>query len=86
MNRARTILIGTGVGVFALGTLAISASHKTVSAQPSPAATREIPKFEVDPAWPKIPNGWGWARCASAASDEQDNIWILHRPRTVSPA
>src|SRR5712691_13470179 len=46
---------------------------------------REVPKFEVDPSWPKIPNGWTLGQVSSVASDEQDNIWILHRPRTVKP-
>ena len=52
---------------------------------PPSAAGHQIPRFEVDPAWPHIPNGWTLGQVASAASDDQDNIWILHRPRTVKP-
>jgi DNA-binding beta-propeller fold protein YncE len=48
-------------------------------------ATREVPRFEVDPAWPKIPNGWVLGQVASAAADPQDNIWLLHRTRVVRP-
>jgi hypothetical protein len=43
----------------------------------------EMPRFEPDPSWPKIPNGWVLGQVASAATDEQDNVWVLHRPRTV---
>ena len=59
-------------------------SHRNVAAQARPA-TREVPKFEVDPAWPKIPNGWTLGQVASAAADDQDHVWILHRPRVVRP-
>ena len=47
---------------------------------------REAPKFEVDPSFPKIPNNWVLGQVASAAADEKDHIWVLHRPRTVRPA
>jgi DNA-binding beta-propeller fold protein YncE len=48
-------------------------------------SARAVPKFEVDPSWPKIPNGWVLGQVASAAADERDNIWVLHRPRVVRP-
>ena len=47
---------------------------------------REIPRFEVDPAWPKIPKQWVLGQVASAAADDQNHIWVLHRPRTVRPS
>ena len=53
--------------------------------QGRPKSTREVPKFEVDPSWPKIPNGWVLGEVASAATDEQDNVWVLHRPQEVRP-
>jgi hypothetical protein len=46
-------------------------------------SSNEIPKFEVVPGWAKIPNGWVLGQVASAAADEKDHIWILHRPRVV---
>jgi DNA-binding beta-propeller fold protein YncE len=47
---------------------------------------RDIPQFEVDPAWPKIPKQWVLGQVASAAADDQNHIWVLHRPRTVRPS
>jgi DNA-binding beta-propeller fold protein YncE len=44
---------------------------------------REAPQFKVDPSWPKIPNGWVLGQVSSAATDAQDNVWVLHRPRVV---
>lgn len=46
---------------------------------------QEVPAFEVDPAWPTIPNGWILGQVASVAVDRQDHVWVLHRPRTVEP-
>jgi hypothetical protein len=83
MNIKRT----SELGVAAIAAALIGmAAHRDVAAQPGqPAAAHEIPKFEVDPAWPKIPNGWTLGQVASAASDDQDHIWLLHRPRVVRP-
>jgi hypothetical protein len=77
--------IGVGVAVAAVTALVVSGSHGTAAALVQQRAAREVPKFEVDPAWPKIPNGWTLGQVASAAADDQDHIWILHRPRVVRP-
>jgi DNA-binding beta-propeller fold protein YncE len=49
---------------------------------PAPAA-RQIPKFEVDPSWPKLPTKWVWGQVSSVSIDEQGHAWILQRPSTV---
>ena len=41
--------------------------------------------FEVDPAWPKVPAKWKLGDASSFAIDAQDNVWLLHRPRTLAP-
>src|SRR5579863_6583945 len=46
-------------------------------------ATRPIPMFEVDKSWPKVPAKWKLGDASSFAVDKQDNIWLLHRPRTL---
>lgn len=44
------------------------------------------PKFVVDPAWPKqLPNNWIIGQVAGVAVDRDDNIWVLHRPRSNTP-
>jgi DNA-binding beta-propeller fold protein YncE len=56
----------------------------TLAAAQAPAAkTREIPKFEVDPSWPKLPDKWVWGQVSSVSIDEQGHAWILQRPSTV---
>jgi hypothetical protein len=46
----------------------------------------EAPRFEVDPMWPKpLPNGWLMGMTIGVGIDEQDHVWIVHRPETLSP-
>src|SRR3954465_10651790 len=47
---------------------------------------RAMPVFEVDHAWPKVPPQWKLGDASSIALDAQDNVGVLHRPRTLKPA
>ncbi len=47
------------------------------------SAAPNVPTFEVDATWPKLPNNWVIGDPSSIAVDKHDNVWILHRPRTV---
>ncbi len=49
-------------------------------------AARSLPMFEVDASWPKVPAKWKLGDASSFAVDAQDNVWLLHRPRTLKPA
>ena len=45
----------------------------------------EIPKFQVDAAWPKtLPNGWIMGQAAGVAVDAQDHIWVVQRPKSLT--
>ena len=44
---------------------------------------REVPQFEVDPSWPKLPPQWVFGQVSSVSIDEQGHAWILQRPGTV---
>lgn len=46
-------------------------------------AAMMVPTFEVDPSWPMIPNDWVFGITSGLSIDAADNIWVLHRPRTV---
>jgi hypothetical protein len=52
------------------------------SAEP---ASRSLPVFEVDRAWPMVPSKWKIGDASSIAIDAQDKVWVLHRPRTLKP-
>ena len=49
------------------------------------AQGRSLPAFEVDRAWPKVPQQWKLGDPSSIAIDTRDNVWVLHRPRTLKP-
>src|SRR6476620_1230758 len=50
------------------------------------ASTLRPPTFQVDPAWPTIPNNWVLGEVSSIAVDSRDHIWVLHRPRSIPEA
>jgi DNA-binding beta-propeller fold protein YncE len=52
--------------------------------QPSSAAG-DVPMFEFDPTWPKmpLPNQWLVGSVAGVYVDAEDHIWIVHRPRAL---
>ena len=58
---------------------------RQVAAQTSQGETRNLPMFEVDPSWPKVPTKWKLGDVSSIAIDAQGNSWVLHRPRTLKP-
>lgn len=44
-----------------------------------------VPAFLVDPSWPKpLPNQWIIGQVGGIAVDQEDHIWVLHRPRSLS--
>src|ERR1043166_7381266 len=56
-----------------------------MGAQAQTPPTRALPTFEVDPSWPKMPAKWKLGDASSIAFDAQDNVFVLHRPRTLPP-
>src|SRR5579862_2074686 len=60
-------------------------SRAAFSAQAAQPQGRSLPIFEVDRSWPKVPSKWKLGDASSIAIDAQDNIWVLHRPRTLKP-
>ena len=45
-----------------------------------------VPTFEVDPDWPQVPDNWVLGEVTSIAVDSEDDIWVLHRPRSIPEA
>jgi DNA-binding beta-propeller fold protein YncE len=72
---------GIRAGAFACAALMAGA----VSAA-SEAQSPKLPQFEVDRGWPKVPPQWKLGDASSVAVDAKDDIWVLHRPRTLKGA
>jgi DNA-binding beta-propeller fold protein YncE len=86
MKSKRLIFAGVACAAVALVmSISVARSRAAVMevAQAGRSSVRAVPKFEVDPAWPRIPNGWALGQVASAAADEQDHVWVLHRSRNI---
>ena len=50
------------------------------------AVAADVPKFEVDPFWPKpLPNNWALGQVGGVAVDEREHVWIIHRPDSLTP-
>ena len=47
------------------------------------AQARELPVFEVDKNWPKVPPQYKVGDVSNINSDSDGNIYVLHRPRTL---
>ena len=75
----RSLSVVAGIAVVAA---VATRSNNSAQAQAS-AATRRVPVFEVDPAWPTLPNDWVVGHVASVAVDRRDHVFILHRPNTI---
>ena len=81
-NLSRAILMAL---VFVAGVEEKSIFRTEAAAQTSDARARNVPMFEVDPSWPKVPAKWNLGDVSSIAIDAQGNAWVLHRPRTLKP-
>ena len=68
-----SVVIGFGVSRAAL----------MQAAAGSAAPVGGVPAFEVDSEWPKLPNSWIMGDPASVTVDSHDNVWVIHRPRTL---
>ncbi|WP_198372645.1 NHL repeat-containing protein [Roseomonas rosulenta] len=71
----------TGIAIGAVLLTAALGLGTPAIAQPAPAP----PQYQVDPFWPKpLPNNWRIGQAAGVAVDARDNIWVIHRPRTLT--
>ena len=79
--RTRTRLALTAcAAIIAMGAYGLSTPRDAVAAQ---AQTRMVPKFEVDPSWPKLPAKWIFGQVSSVSIDEKGHAWVLQRPNTL---
>ena len=52
-------------------------------AQAQTSSVREIPNFQVDPSWPRIPSQWVMGPLSGLNVDSHDHVWIITRPRDI---
>lgn len=47
------------------------------------AQRTEVPSFQVDPAWPKMPPQWILGQVSGLAVDSRDHVWLIQRPWSI---
>jgi hypothetical protein len=58
---------------------ALFGSASAVSAQQTP-----VPQFRPEPFWPApLPENWILGQVSGIAVDRSDNVWLVHRPRSL---
>lgn len=66
--------------VFAVAVFALSCSLA------SAAGTPPVPEYRADTNWPKqLPHGWIMGQVGGVSIDSQDHVWVLQRPRSLTP-
>jgi DNA-binding beta-propeller fold protein YncE len=88
MKNRRNVAIGAAVVVL-IGTLGLVQHwlERTVDAQAHSGTTVMVPRYEVDPTFPKpLPNHWYQGMTIGVSVDAQDHVWIIHRPDSLSPS
>ena len=51
-----------------------------------PASSLKVPAFQVDAAWPHLPDNWVLGEVTSISVDRKDHIWVLHVPQSIPEA
>jgi hypothetical protein len=46
----------------------------------------KVPMFQVDTAWPALPNNWVLGEVTSISVDRRDHVWVLHVPQSIPEA
>lgn len=80
-NRRHPAGIAAALG--AAAACLVFATAVPAAAQDAPAAAAEVPRFRVDPFWPSLPDDWILGQASGLAVDADDDVWLLHRPRTL---
>ena len=60
-----------------------ASSQPQAAAAPQAPGANQIPIFEPDPSWPKLPEKWVFGQVSSVSIDENGHAWVLQRPTSV---
>jgi hypothetical protein len=75
--------VGAGLVLALLAGILMGLGRQAVQLASAQSGSLSVPKFRVDPNWPKIPNNWRLGQVASVSVDAQDHVWVLQRPSTL---
>lgn len=82
MDRRKKLIIGAVLIALVGGLYVGQGMIQTATAS---QAAVDAPRFQVDPFWPKpLPNQWVLGSAIGAWVDDEDLVWIVHRPETLA--
>ena len=58
-------------------------SQRALGRMAAAQGSKQMPTFQIDPTFFKIPNNWITGQGSAVAVDKHDHVWIFHRPRYV---
>ena len=65
--------------------VAAAGLSQALAQEPAKPAPSPVPRFQVDPTWPKpLPNNWSLGQVSGIAVDRFDHIWLVHRPSSLT--
>ena len=88
MKRARQLYVGVLVTAVFSSVCGGAPMPDASEEAEMPDATQQAhasgdPVFQVDPLWPQaLPEDWMFGNVVGVAADSQDNVWVVHRPRS----
>lgn len=83
MNKPLRAIAILFVGIVTTMAWSLTGLDKPALAQAG-ATVQQVPKFRAEGSWPKLPGRWVMALVSSTWIDDQDHLWVLQRPRTLS--
>ena len=88
LSKYRGTLLATGMALAIAGAGLVAqvfvSKSSSAEAQSRVSPSTQVPRFEVDPYWPRpLPNQWRIGNTIGVAADKDDNIWIIQRPGSL---
>ena len=74
MKRIGTI--GFAIAALVAAVVIVGQGELAKNAAAQSRQAREVPRFEIDPSWPKLPAKWAWGQVSSVSVDDHDHAWI----------
>ncbi len=79
----RILLKGLAASVLVAVVVTLVMNPRMLGRSGGAQGSLQMPLFQVDPAWLKLPQNWVLGQGSAVAVDKHDHVWILHRPRYV---
>lgn len=77
-------LSGSFTALAFLASVSTANAAALVAVKTQQFSDRPIPRFQVDAAWPEMPDGIMLGQVPGLAIDSKDNVWIAQRPNSLS--